>query len=147
WIDRYGIDVIHISNGARHIQALVSAGLIGMMCRENSRHDIDRQNAIRGLGWERLYNHPTGMIGDVGAIHEIDRALSVVDARIFIAAGELESEARSWFVSRFDFGAVDRGIEIVVDGRAVNNAGYLISRVVIMERIGVEGHRAVQQRI
>ena len=115
--------------------------------RQNGGDDIDRQNAVRCLGHEWLHDHPVGMIGHIGAIHQIDGALAVVDARVFVAAREIEFEAGNRLPHRFQFGAFHRGIEIVVDRGAIHDARNLIACVIVEEDIAVQRQPAIQQRV
>ena len=61
------------------------------------------------------------------AVHQIDGGLAVLDARVFIAAREIEFQAGNRLIPRFQFGASHGGVEIVVDRRAVHDLGNLIA--------------------
>ena len=77
------------------------------------------------------------------AVHQVDGVLVIVDARVFVTAGEAEFQARQRLPCRFEFRAPDRGVEIHVDRSAVHDLRNLIALVIVVEDIGVEGQRAV----
>src|SRR6185312_6259472 len=87
------------------------------------------------------------MTGLVGAIHEVHRTFPIFDTRILVPARKSEAETRKGFVGRLDFDTLYRGVEIVVDGRAIDDAGDLIARVIVEKRAAVQRKRTVQQRV
>src|SRR6185437_2051493 len=66
---------------------------------------------------------------------------------MLVTASKLKSQAWSRFIGSFNLGTLHCGIEIVVDGRAINNPRDLIALVVVKEDVSVECDGTVQQRI
>ena len=66
---------------------------------------------------------------------------------IFPAAREIETQAGNWFIRRFKFRALHMGIEIVVDRRAIDDAGNLIIFVIVVENVAVQRQRPIKQRV
>ena len=73
--------------------------------------------------------------------------MPVGDPGVFVTAGEAESETGKGLIGRLDFGAFHRGIEIVVDGCAVHDAGNLITRIIVEEEVAVQRKRAIEQGV
>ena len=148
---RFQRDRIQVASDKHGARARNAAGAIRLIewrtALQNSGDDRNRQNAIRCLGNERLHHHPVGMIGHIGAIHQIDRTLAIVNPRVFIAARKFEFEAGHRLIGRFHFGAFHLGIEIVVDRGAVYDARDLIALVIVIEGVAVERQRAIEQRV
>ena len=69
------------------------------------------------------------------------------NAGIFPAAREIEPQAGHRLPRRFEFGAFDMRIEIVVDRGAIDDLGDLIALVIVVEDIAVQRQRAVEQRV
>src|SRR6185437_5588580 len=66
--------------------------------RSGDLHDIDRQDAVGGFGKIGTNNQPIRMTG--GSVHQIDGLRTFGETRVFVTAGEIETQSRYWFPRR-----------------------------------------------
>ena len=71
--------------------------------------------------------------GRVGAIHQIDGLGALCKTRIFVAAGEIEPQAREPAPKSLPVPHLSRGVEIQVDRGAIHDSGNLIILVIVIE--------------
>src|SRR6185437_15314240 len=107
--------------------------------------DVAGQYAIRSHGWEWLDDKPPVVTGS--AIHQINCRLAAIDGRILVTTVEAEFQAGQRRPGCFDFGTPNRGIEVQIDGCAINNLGNLIILVFIIEDISIQSERAIQRAV
>src|SRR6185437_6608907 len=66
---------------------------------------------------------------------------------MFISPRKAKFESGRRLVGGFDFCAFDGGIEVEIDRCAVNDLGNLVTLVIVVKHIAVEGNGAIQQGI
>src|SRR6185437_4923607 len=103
---------------------------------------ISWKNAVRSGSDKRLDHHPARMPG--GAVHEIYSGLTIVKRCILVAAVETEFQSGQWGPRCFDFCTTHGGIEIQIDGCAVNDLRNLIVTVLVEKYVAIQRHVAIE---